>query len=120
MEASPALHVRDPRTQSPALERDWPDLYSTSATWGSAWQAMQDPSAAWPDRMQLRAGERQFLYKDHKVCVPESVAMQLISEWHDRLGHPGQRAMQRDLTMRFAILGITDLIRRTCAACQLC
>ena len=70
---------------------------------------------------QLRGPLRQFLFKDGKMCVPESLAGTLVRQWHEpALGHAGIQKMISDLKSRFVIPDLGNLVKMVRHGCQLC
>jgi hypothetical protein len=102
---------------------DWPMAYAASDTWKDTWQECHasDTSTPWPLGVQLRGNQKQFMYKDGRLCVPESLALPLVKEWHENaLGHVGKDKMAKDLNTRFIVGNLNDLISKVRSGCQLC
>ena len=62
----------------------------------------------------------QFMYIDHRLCVPDRLAAQLVHEWHTKLGHTGENKTEQDLRDRFIISGLRSLVHQVVQGCQLC
>ena len=101
------------------LEEDWSRAYAGSHQWKDWWTAIHT-GGTWPEHVQLRGSKQQFMYLDHKLCVPEDMATRLIAEWHNKLGHPGQDSTITDMRERFIVPGIFKLVPHVLKGCQLC
>ena len=106
------------------LCEDWTPQYDKSPKWSAAWKKCHDPSSTWPENFQLRGDKRQFMYLQGRLCVPESLSVKLIDQWHSNtMGHCGVQKMLLDMKSRFWIEDLKKLVqdvRRGCQLCQAC
>ena len=103
------------------LDLDWEDHYRSSDTWRDVWTKVHGDQADWPTGFQLRGHRRQFLYHDHRICVPESLAAPLLNDLHHTLGHVGVDKLVKSASLRFDIPGLHQHainVRRGCQLCQ--
>ena len=61
---------------------DWKAAYATSTWWSPRWNACHTAGAGWPEGVQLRGDDKQFMYLHGKLCVPEGLLLKLVSQWH--------------------------------------
>ena len=101
------------------LEQDWSAGYSHSNKWKEYWEKATT-GMTWPRDVQLRGPKQQFLYLNHKLCLPEDNTAQLIHEWHVKLGHPGINKMVENLQGRVAIEDLRKAVQAEVRGCQLC
>ena len=78
------------------MQRPWEREYAKSAWWKKTWQQVTLGGAEWPEGYQLRGDGNQFLYASGKICVPESLANEILKQWHaGKLGHAGKAKCAR-------------------------
>ena len=99
---------------------DWPKAYRSSPSWKSIWAQCHQPAAPWPKGVQLRGPERQFMYLEGRLCVPEPLALKLTFQWHDTLGHCGVKKMVQDMKVRFEVANLEELVGKVKKGCQAC
>ena len=101
--------------------KNWREEYEKSATWSPIWVQCHQPSAQWPTDVQLRGESKQFMYLRGRLCVPEGLSLLLVHEWHNTtLGHCGVKKMEKDLSARFDIPGLKNLVQGVRKGCQVC
>ena len=63
----------------------------------------------------------KFLYSSGKICIPETVANEILKEWHEgKLGHAGKAKMRKVVEARFVITDAEDRIARLLRGFQIC
>ena len=102
---------------SSVLAENWSAWYEASKTWKDSWTATSTPNAEWPKDIQLRNG---FMFLRRRLCVPEAAAQKLMVEWHEKLGHCGIEKMKTDVSQRFDVPDLMNILHSVCGACQQC
>jgi hypothetical protein len=101
------------------IQTQWKEAYATCPTWKSTWD-MVISGHDWPNGISLRGHQKQYMYLDHRICVPESLAVELISEWHTNLGHQGVNRTIQDVSQRFTVPHLSKFANVMIKGCQLC
>jgi len=103
------------------FDKDWKAAYSTSSFWKAKWIECHTAGAAWPEEFNYVACDKQFMFLQGKLCVPETLLLELVHQWHcDVLGHCGVEKMLADMKCRFAAKNLTDIIAKVKKGCQVC
>ena len=101
------------------LMEDWKKAYGECPTWKDLWTQCL-PGGTWPPGVQLRGEDKQFLYKEGKLCVPEAFLKKLVYQWHEVLGHCGVEKMAVDMKERLVASKLVDVIKEVKKGCQVC
>ena len=101
---------------------DWGLEYQHSPSFSQLWKDIQGLVETWPSGVQIC---KEKIYQDGRLCVPESLVLKVVEDFHDCNGHIGQRRMAQGLQhhFRFAIgfsLDIIKQVRQNCLTCQGC
>ena len=106
------------------LHDDWTDDYAKSEALAAEYRAGTDPDDGqkWPKGLTEENGK---VYRNGKLLVPESQALELCEAWHHHMMHPGVRKQALDMQRRFGIdqIGLYNAIkkvRKGCSVCQAC
>jgi hypothetical protein len=76
-------------TPASVMQKNWAPHYAADPTWSAKWRVTQS-GGEWPQGIQLRGEERQFMYLQHRIVVPEGLADEVVHKWHcNPLGHAG-------------------------------
>jgi len=82
--------------------KDWKLAYTKSPKWQKMWTACHTAGAVWPQDVQLRGADKQYMYYLGKLCVPESLQVELVHQWHSQvLGHCGVEKALEDMSSKF-------------------
>ena len=116
-----SLPVLPPEDKSPVMDQCWDDAYEYSDLLGDWWRATKNSGSPWPGGVQLHYGK---MYWQGRLCVPESVALRVLWDFHSAAGHIGINRMLRELHLRYAIPDtvpvqtVVKAIRKGCPVCQ--
>ena len=95
---------------------DWKAAYATSTWWSPRWNACHTAGAGWPEGVQLRGDDKQFMYLHGKLCVPEGLLLTLVSRWHSEvLVQSGVEKMLADMKNKFFaknLAGVVSTIKK--------
>ena len=113
--------VRQIALADSVFARDWRSAYSTSSQWKSTWQDCHTAGATWPTGVQLRGDQKQFMYLEGKLCVPEDLLVELVHQWHSEvLGHCGVEKMMLDMKPKFVAKRLAEVVSDVKKGCQVC
>ena len=102
------------------MMEDWKKAYALCKSWGKLWASCHQNGAQWPSGVQLRGVNKQFMYKDGKLCVPDTLLSKLVHQWHEILGHCGVEKMIRDMKSRFLTPNLAECVKKVKGGCQVC
>ena len=101
----------------------WGPEYAQSAHFSPLWNTLQNPVINWPTGVQM---QKDKIYLDGKLCVPESLVLRVIADFHSASGHMGKKKTCQALGLRYVIPPaetILDKVRQVkdnCLICQKC
>ena len=106
------------------LQDDWTDHYARSEGFESEYRALTDPQdrQKWPNGLTEEDGK---LYRNGRLLVPESGALELCESWHHHMMHQGIGKQAPDMQHRLEIdaIGLYNAIKQVkkgCSVCQAC
>jgi hypothetical protein len=130
-EPSPSPHFAQTTQQaerlrelrSSVIDEDWGAAYRASPFWAADWELVNTPGPEWPKGMKI-FGDK--MYRDEKLCVPESFVHRVVREHHEATGHVVGKKFLTELSRRYIFPPTADartwadLVRRECLVCQAC
>jgi len=114
--------MEDPEPPLHVLHSDWTEAYNSSAEWSEIWRQTQDTDD-WQENFQVSA---RWLFKDGKLCVPESLVADVLAALHENAGHLGAERLAIEAKRRCALPHSVNLtqtavrVKRLCPTCQEC
>ena len=69
-------------------ENSWEHHYSKDPRWKEIWDQIYDAQASWPAGYRL---ERSKLFVHHKLCIPLSLQLKVIHDYHQFLSHASNK-----------------------------
>ena len=111
------------RAHSYILEEDWAEDYAQSPAFSQVWDSICRVGGEWPEGYKVFRGK---LYSRERLCVPENLVQQVLSEHHDWVAHVGTDRLLVEVLRRYAIpegidtKKILQKVRRNCLVCQAC
>ena len=124
--------VRDPAAPTPPtprlygarrsdLQQNWSEDYEASPTYKDIWRTTRDSGGEWPEGCKVLHGK---LFRDERLCVPESRVWGVCAEYHEAEGHMSTARLTTGLELRFEfppgfqVAEKLDRVRRNCLVCQ--
>ena len=105
------------------LDQAWAEHYVASPQWAEVWDQTHSPKGRWPKHIRL-IGDK--LYLDGKLCLPESLVLNVLAAHHEFMGHLGSARLVAEAQRRYALpasvalVSMAGEVRRTCPVCQAC
>lgn len=110
-------------TQPHSMEEDWTTAYGNSKEFKIEWFRTHGHVERWPQGVQLLQGK---MYKQGRLCMPESKVEQVLQEFHRASGHVGNTRLEKEWHHRYLatteknIKQLIQELRKQCKTCQAC
>jgi hypothetical protein len=103
------------------LNQKWDKHYRASPTFAEIWESFRDPFYIWPLGWHNLKGK---IYHDALLCVPNSLAKEVLKQHHVNMGHCGVQTLLLEVRRRYEFEPTLDVealiikIRQGCFTCQ--
>ena len=103
------------------LQQNWDKHYRRSPEFSELWEGFSDPANVWPIGWHKLEGK---MYHDGLLCVPASLAKNVLTEHHEASGHCGVQMLLMEAKRRYEFENTVNVekmieqIRKDCFTCQ--